>query len=92
MTTPPAMRQTPALCVERGDANETNIRLIFDGPQTDAAEMIERMVKDRAQFERDYSRVGWGWSWGLKSGNDYFVRKTKGGISAKFIAPHRSTP
>ncbi len=71
----------------REQTPDDNVKIIFTGPRADAIEAVEFILRDREQFERDANKIGWGWHYRFKSGRDYFLRRIKGGVSAKLVQP-----
>ena len=61
-----------------------DVRIIIDGPPEFAADVMAAILKGREGL--DQCKIGWGWGIVNTRGWEAFIRRTKGGYSAKVSA------
>lgn len=66
------------------------IRIILDAPLDLVEEALRLAKAAKPQLDRD-KRPGWGWHFWGDSGQKYFIRSTKAGISATATPPPEKT-
>lgn len=68
------------------------MKIIFNGDPDDAVEVVELVLRERKSFFRDWSKIGWGWCYGIGNGRTYFLRRIKDGVSAALVPQDTPSP